>query len=241
MDTYATQNGGAGTVITNNEIHDIGYSGEPTSAGNCLWTDTTIDISVIGNTIYNCSSNGIFSEKDQNQTFQYNIIWNAGKGNDTAGISIAAGGGFASKHNTFYNNTVCNNGGWWAIAIGWEDTDSGTSMSGNVLMNNIFQGPGSSGDPLYVDSHSNTSSSASFSHNNFGEATGSCFFNYGGCYGSYSQFDAAYGAATYSVSGSPNFVDPPTDFALQSTSPDLARGIYIAGVSTTTSPNIGAH
>ncbi len=238
VNTWATQNGGSGTVISGNYVHDIGYSGNPTGAG--IWSDTTTGIIISGNTINNCSFMGLYLEKTLNEQALYNSISNCGARRYSAGLGVAAGGGFASRNNLICNNTVYNSG-WWGFSSGFEDNDEGTAMSGNIAMNNIFDLASESGNSLYVDSNTAHSTSFAFSHNNMGVQGGGCFICYSGCVSTYSGFDSTYGSSTYSVGGAPQFVSAPTNLALQTGSPAIGAGVYITGVSTANPPNIGAY
>jgi hypothetical protein len=80
-----------------------------------------------------------------------------------------------------------------------------------------------------------------YDHNTMGAAALN-FLQWGAGYlSTYAAFDAAYGSATNSVAGDPLFTNPAAgDFTLQAGSPAIGAGVYIAGVSTSNPPNIGA-
>jgi parallel beta-helix repeat protein len=241
LDTWNTQTGGAGTVISNNVVHDNGILGYTASAG--IWTDTTTGITITKNTVYNCSASGIFLEKTLNELVTYNTIYDCGQTMYTAGIAVFAGGGYDSIGNRIYNNSEVGANTWWGIAVQFEDA-SGT-IANNAFANNLALRPsGTYTQTLYVDgvaANNGTRSSGNvYSNNGFGAAGGN-FVNYGVLESTYAALDAVYGSAMNNMEADPLLNSPSSgDFTLRPGSPAVGAGIYIGGVSTANPPNIGA-
>jgi parallel beta-helix repeat protein len=215
-----TDNGGiylAGTYtnvkLTGNTVHDMvgDYTGTP---GNTAVVGIYLDEPTTGVTV---AGNVV-----------YNIAGN--------GINL---------HRSYANNVVGNTIYNPTFAAVDSNEGSANEMYGNVIKNNIFVTTSTGVYNYYgYRNGSSTGFMEALDYNLYYYTGGAASFGYG--YRGTSSYSLTTwrtfsGMDAHSVEGSPLFTNAGAgDFTLQAGSPAIGAGVYIPGVSTTNSPNIGA-
>lgn len=253
-------NSSSGTVISNNLVYSNGTAlqanGQSQGAG--IWMDTVSGVTVEDNVVYGNWGPGVFLEKNINSSAVYNVVygnglWGLALGGyygpqpGSANVLVTAGDRLNSTGNLIANNTIY--GGWLGISLGNESNSSDTGQtSNNIVRNNIVVGASSSDLYTYLggDNDSLQGSGNVYDHNAFGVAASNFIAWRTSNYSLYSAWEAATGncgstGCSRSLEADPLMVAPATgNFLLQPTSPALAAGVFIPGVSTENPPNIGA-
>jgi hypothetical protein len=155
-----------------------------------------------------------------------------------------AGNGI-NLHRSYANNVVGNTIYNPTFAAVDSNEGSANEMYGNVIKNNIFVTTSTGVYNYYgYRNGSSTGFMEALDYNLYYYTGGAASFGYG--YRGTSSYSLTTwrtfsGMDAHSVEGSPLFTNAGAgDFTLQAGSPAIGAGVYIPGVSTTNSPNIGA-
>jgi hypothetical protein len=180
---------------------------------------------------------GILFEHQNGNAAYYNLLWN----NATSAYGFQFQFAFyRSTSKMLGANNTCYGGVNCYGVVG--QSGSGQAMISNTLENNIAIGySGMALQAIYGGENADGGSENRYTHNNFGPQTpGFVGWGAGGSYSTYSAWEAAMGSSSHSIEADPLLTNPPTNMALQPTSPVIGAGIFIFGVSTVNPPNIGA-
>jgi hypothetical protein len=221
-------------------------NGQVSTTGSGIWADTVGNgFTTRFNTIYNNNVFGIAIDADNYALSYYNISY----GNGAGGIVAYADGATSMTGNQIYNNTVWGNGGSGIQVLGPNGGSTAGGCESNLIKNNISEA-NTNNQLLVANGCENPGADGSgnvYTYNAFGvQASNFIEWGVGTYYSTYSAWETATGncgstGCSHSVESNPLLVSPSTgNFYLQPGSPALAAGLYIAGVSTSNPPNIGA-
>jgi hypothetical protein len=177
---------------------------------------------------------------------RYNVAYSSGTATTkSAGIMLdspGAGGAATMVYGNiaYFNTNGCIDDGSGGADLIYNAGELNTfSPATGVTFENNIACPSSG---KYVVS-TYTGGGFTFNYNLYcsGGATNPFYNTYNGTGYTFSGWQGLICGDGYSINGAnPLFVNPTTDFALQSGSPAMGAGVYIPGVSTANPPNIGA-
>jgi len=245
----------SGRLSTNIVIQNsIAYSnglGQSNSTGSGIWIDTIGTNAIIrDNTVYDNNIIGINIDADNYASLYYNVSYN----NGATGIQVYADGQTSMTGNLVYHNTVWGNNSAGIMLLGPSAGSTPGGCVANQVINNIATNTigGSNFIAFLGCENPGTNGTGNiYTHNAFGLAT-TDFIRWSGTFGSpifystYATWEMASGACgsagcSDSLQQNPLLNNPTGgDFTLQSSSPAIGTGMYIPGISTANSPNIGA-
>ena len=180
---------------------------------------------------------GILFEHQNGNAAYYNLLWN----NATSAYAFQFQFAFyRTTSNMLGANNTCYGGVNCYGVVG--QSGSGQAMIGNTLENNIAIGySGMALQAVYGGENAGGGSGNTYIYNDLGpQAAGFVGWGAGRSYSTYTAWESAMGSSSHSVEADPLLINPPTNMALQPTSPAIGTGIFIPGVSTVNRPNIGA-
>jgi hypothetical protein len=215
-------------------------SADGTGQGVGIWADEMgTGVLIQNNTVYNNAGSGIMVEHHSGTMVAYNVSYNNAPswllGVLWPQIYVARG----AISSSIFNNT-CYGG---AVGIAVEDLSQLLPVTNNIVTNNIVSGYSSLAfRAQHGGENAGTGAGNVYTYNSFGSQTANFIeWGHGVFESTYAAFDIGYQNATHSLTTDPLLSNPAAgDFVLQPGSPAIGAGLYIAGVSTSVPPNIGA-
>jgi len=215
-------------VIQGCDIYNNWHDGIRISMTSAFFTPSNITIK--NNTVRgSTTASGIACDACSNLTVIFNVVIN-----NTAGVGIYVVPANVSAHvenvaAVVYHNTVVGN--LWGTLT----TTGGGGTFNVTLKNNLFQSNGVSGSSAEIGI--NTLTTWVSDYNLVWHPAGGNFM-WGTSYMSWATWKTTVAPSDANSKNSDPLLNP--DYTLQAGSPAIGAGIFIAGVSTSNPPNIGA-
>src|SRR5262249_16282727 len=200
-------------MVYTNRVNGIELSND--SGAGAVLTGSSYNV-VRYNAVHNNGGHGLFTNAapSPSNLFDYNLVWNQVNGECILDNGFGHG---------FYGNVCWNNSTGIDLF-----TSSTTPLTGHITIKNNIIG-NSIKRAVHIEPGVSVST-VSFDHNNYEFGSGDEFLLLNTAY-NLSEWRAATGFDTHSFSANPEFVSStpaaPADFVLQSSSPDVGKGIAL--------------
>ena len=198
--------------------------------------NTPFNVTVTRNTVFgSIASGGVAADACSNFVVTYNVIYgntntNIGVGVYIVPASLNAGANIENVTATIYNNTIVGNN--WGILA----TTGGGGTFTVTAKNNLLENNGTAGSSAEIGLFTVPVPWTS-DYNLVYHAAGGNFMH-GTAFQTWAQWLTAMTPQdAHSINANP-LINP--DYTLQTGSPAIGAGVFIAGVSTSNPPNIGA-
>ena len=192
-----------GNTVQNNDLYVSGSS--PAMIINTYDAGTDSNV-IASNHIHGTFQRAIYGQGVNNDVIKNNLI-EAQNGTNYPSINITSGG----SGTLIYNNTIMGSSSQYAIGL--------VGHSGALIKNNIIDGP----KAISLDAASETSFVSDY--NLFYNASGLSWVWGAGTYNTFSDWKTNSSQDAHSLNVDPVFVNPASDFHLQSTSSVIDAGL----------------
>ena len=225
-------------TIEYNEIYN-NYDQWGQLCGSGLWVDQWGDGAIVRyNKIHNNDNAGLVFENMVGGTGYYDLVYS-----NLNGILVYRD----ITTTTIYNN-VCYGNERSGIGVGF--APSGTTVTNNLIKNNISTGNAHNLSATYGGENVGGGSGNVYTYNCFGpEAANFIEWGQGVYKATYDAWETAYGGSTYSAEADPKFITNGSDFHLQAGSPCIDKAVNVGLTSDYegslvpkgSAPDIGAY